>query len=92
MQCFAHTVWVYHVTLTSQILRRTELFYFGLEISFISSSFLMKHGAVYAAYSALSPVFQRTMVSGLVSSNTSMNLFSKCINIVNSRSIIKTGF
>ena len=32
---------------------------------FISSSFLMKHGAVYAAYRALSPVFQRSLISGL---------------------------
>ena len=35
----------------------------------------MKHGAVYAAYNVLSPVF--TGVGGLVFSNTSMNLFSK---------------
>ena len=48
---------------------------------FISSSFLMKHGAVYAAYRALSPVFQRSLISGLVCPNTSMNLFSKVINI-----------
>ena len=62
---------------------------------FISSSLLMKHGAVYAAYRALSPVVQRSLISlisGLVSSNTSMNLFSKLINIANSRSIIKTVF
>ena len=36
---------------------------------FISSSFLMKHGAVYAAYRSLSPGFQRSLISGLVSSN-----------------------
>ena len=34
---------------------------------FISSSFLMKHGADYDAYRALSPVFQRSLISGLVS-------------------------
>ena len=59
---------------------------------FISSSFLMKLGAVYVAYRALSQVFQRSLISGLVSPNTSMNLFSKFINIADSRSITQTGF
>ena len=59
---------------------------------FIFSSFLVKHGAVYAAYRALSPFFQRSLISGLVISNNSMNIDSKFINIADSRSIIKTGF
>ena len=50
----------------------------------------MKHGVVYAPYKALSPVVQQSLISGLVSSNTSINLFLKFINIDNSRSIIKT--
>ena len=37
----------------------------------------MKHGAVYAAYNVLVPVFYRSLVGGLVFSNTSTNLFSK---------------
>ena len=36
----------------------------------------MKHGTVYAAYNA-SPVFYRSLIGGLVFSNTSTNLFSK---------------
>ena len=55
---------------------------------FIFLSFVMKHDAVYAAYRALSPVCQQSLISGLVSSNTLMNLYSKFINITNSRSII----
>ena len=37
----------------------------------------MKHGAVYAAYNILSPAFYRSLIGGLVFSNTSSNLFSK---------------
>ena len=40
---------------------------------FIFSPILMRHGAVYAAYRALSPVFYRSFISGLVSSNASTN-------------------
>ena len=40
---------------------------------FIFSPILMRHGAVYAAYRALSPVFYRSLISGLVSSNASTN-------------------
>ena len=60
------SVCVYHVTLTSQMLRRTELFCFGLEVktkvTFFSSSFLMKHGAVYAAYKAYLRFFNRVLL------------------------------
>ena len=75
------TVCVYYVTLMSQLnatADRTILLRFKSKNKgnyFIS--FLMKHGAVYAAYKALSTGFQRSLISGLVSSNTSMNLFSK---------------
>ena len=54
--------------------------------------FIIFNETVYAAKRALSLGFQRSLISGLVSSNTSMNLFSKCINNADSRSIIKTGF
>ena len=37
----------------------------------------MKHGAVYAAYNVLSPVIYKSLIGGLVFSNTSTNLFSK---------------
>ena len=37
----------------------------------------MKHGAVFAAYIVLSPVFYRSLIGGLVFSNTLTNLFSK---------------
>ena len=44
---------------------------------FMSSSFLMKHGAVYAFYKSPLPIFYRRLIGVLVSSNTSTNLLSK---------------
>ena len=91
-----YPVWlnsVYHVTFTSQMLRRTAIFYFGLEVKTkVTFYFFIIFNETWRSLRRLqSPVsvVQRSLISSLVSSNTSTNLFSKCIKIADNRSIIK---
>ena len=73
--CIPHDFYVTNATAISNILLRFRSKNNGNY--FISSSFLMKHSADYATYRALSPVCLPSLISGLVSSNTSTNLFVK---------------
>ena len=69
--CIPCDFYVTNATAVGNILLDSESKYKGN--FFIFSPILMRHGAVYAAYRALSPVFYRSFISGLVSSNASTN-------------------